>query len=63
MFANPLMLAALGFMAIDWECVAGLRRGWNCLGAAMAIVAAGLCLLPPFGGLLWRWWKRRKAAV
>ena|SRR3990167_6953340 len=61
--ANPVMLAALGFMAVDWECVAGTRRGWNCLGVAMAIVAAGLCLLPPVGGLLWRWWKRRVAPV
>ena len=60
-FANPVMLAALGFMAADWACVAGLRGGWACLGAATAIVAAGFCLLPPFGGLLWRWWKRRRA--
>jgi len=60
-FANPVMLAALGFMAVDWECVAGLRRGWNCLAAAMAILVSGLCLLPPIGGLLWRWWKRRRA--
>jgi len=58
-FANPVMLAALGFMAIDWECVVGARRGWNCLAAAMAILVTGLCLLPPVGGLLWRWWKRR----
>jgi hypothetical protein len=57
--ANPVMLAALGFMVVDWECMAGTRRGWNCLGAALAIVVAGLCLLPPVGGLLWRWWKRR----
>ncbi|MBX9943985.1 MAG: hypothetical protein K2Y40_07890 [Reyranella sp.] len=61
--ANPLMWAALAFMAADWECVLGLRRGWNCLTAAMAILTAGLCLLPPFGGLLWRWWKRRRAAA
>lgn len=60
-FANPVMLVALGFMAADWECVAGVRRGWNCLAAAMAILTAGLCLLPPFGGLSWRWWKRRRA--
>ena len=60
--ANPVMLAALGFMAVDWDCVAGSRRGWDCLAAAMAIVAAGLCLLPPVGGLLWRWWKRRLGA-
>ncbi|MDP2378542.1 hypothetical protein [Reyranella sp.] len=60
-FANPLMIAALVFMAVDWECVVGARRGWDCLGAAMAIAAAGLCLLPPVGGLLWRWWKRRVA--
>ncbi len=62
-FANPVMLAALGFMVADWECVLGLRRGWNCLAAAMAILAAGLCLLPPVGGLLWRGWKRWRAAA
>lgn len=60
-FANPVMLAALGFMAVDWECVVGARRGWDCLAAAMAILVAGLCLLPPIGGLLWRWWKHRRA--
>ena len=59
--ANPATIASLGFMAADWECVAGTRRGFNCLVAAMAIVAAGLCLLPPVGGLLWRWWKLRRA--
>lgn len=61
--ANPVLLVALGFMAHDWQCVLGTRRGWDCLGAAMAIVAACLCLLPPVGGLLWRWWKSRRAAA
>jgi len=60
--ANPLMLLALGFMVVDYECVVGSRRGWNCLGAAIAILIAGVCLLPPFGGWLWRSWKRRSAA-
>jgi hypothetical protein len=58
--ANPVFLAALVFMALDWECVVGRQRGW-CLVAAMAIIAAGLCLLPPLGGLLWRSWKRHRA--
>jgi hypothetical protein len=62
-FTNPVVIAALGFMAVDWECLAGVRRGWHCLAAAMAILVAGLCLLPPFGGLLWRWWKRRRVAA
>lgn len=57
--ANPAMLAALGFLAVDWQCVVGLRGGWNCLTAAVALVAAGFCLLPPLGGLLWRRWRRR----
>ena len=61
--ANPLMLAALGFMAVDYECVVGRRGGWNCLGVAIAILVAGICLLPPFGGWLWRWWKRRRPAT
>ncbi len=60
-FASPVMLAALGFMAVDWECVVGMRRGWHCLTAAMAILAVGLCLLPPVAGLLWRGFKRWRA--
>lgn len=59
--ANPILLASLVVMAMDWECVAGLRRGLNCLAAAIAIAAAGLCLLPPVGGVSWRGWKRHRA--
>jgi hypothetical protein len=61
--ANPAMLAALVFMAVDLDCLVGARRGWDCLAAAMAILVAGLCLVPPVGGLLWRWWKRRRATA
>jgi hypothetical protein len=60
--ASPLMIAALGYMVGEWECIAGTRRGWNCLGAALAVVVALLCLVPPFGGLLWRWWYRRSVS-
>jgi hypothetical protein len=60
--ANPLMLVALGFMAVDADCIVGTKRGWNCIGAAVAILVAGVCLLPPFGGWLWRWWKRSRQA-
>lgn len=58
--ANPVMLAALVFMALDRDCLVGPYRAFNCLVAALAILVAGACLLPPFGGWLWRWWKRRK---
>ena len=30
--ANPVFLAALVFMALDWDCVVGNQRGWGCLG-------------------------------
>lgn len=60
-FASPIMLLALGYIAFDYECTVGIRRGWNCLLAAIAIMVVGLCLLPPAIGLLWRWWKHRKA--
>ena len=60
--ANPLMLAALGYLLfIDLDCVLGNRRGWDCLGMAIAVMVAGVCLVPPLGGWLWRWWKRRVA--
>ncbi len=58
--ASPLMLLALGFMAVDAGCLIGSRRGWQCLGAAIAVLVAGASLVPPFGGLLWRWWKGRR---
>ncbi len=62
--ANPLMLAALGYLLfIDFDCVVGNRKGWNCLGMAVAVVVAGVCLVPPFGGWLWRWWKRHGPAM
>ena len=61
--ANPIMIAALAVMALDWQCVVGARRGWDCVAAAMAIVAACRCLVPPLGGLLWRWWRRRSPAA
>ena len=62
MLANPLMLVALGFLVVDSDCLVGSKKGWDCIAAALAIVAAGMCLVPPFGGWLWRWWKRRAAA-
>lgn len=61
--ANPLMLVALGFIVVDANCVLGNKRGWDCLGAAIAIVVVGVCLVPPFGGWLWRWWRRRQSAA
>ena len=59
--ANPLMLLALGFIVVDADCVIGNKRGWDCVGAAIGIIVAGVCLVPPFGGWLCRWWRRRAA--
>lgn len=58
---NPVFPAALFFMALDWKCVVGLRGGWGCVVVTMAMIVAGLCFLPPLGGLLWRSWKRYRA--
>ena len=57
--ANPVMIAAIVFMLLDWDCLVGRQGGWGCLVAALAILVAAACLLPPFGGSLWRWWRRR----
>jgi len=59
-FASPVMLASLGFMLADFECLVGIQKGWGCMVAAMSLLVAGACLLPPFGGLLWRGWIRRR---
>lgn len=56
--ANPVMLMALAMIIVDWGCVTGEDGGWQCLGVGVAVVVSGLCLLPPFGGLLWRRLKR-----
>ena len=59
--ANPIMLLALGFMIADADCLVGSKRGWDCLVVAIAVLVAGVCLVPPFGGWLWRAWKRRSS--
>ena len=56
--ANPVMLGALAMITVDWECLTGDNGGWECMAVAVAVVVAGLSLLPPLGGLLWRRWKR-----
>ena len=61
--ANPLMLLALGFMLVDFGCLTGSKKGWDCLGWAIALLVAGVCLVPPFGGWAWRAWKRRPERV
>jgi hypothetical protein len=60
--ANPLMLLALGYLAVDPGCLVGSKKGWDCLAPAIALLVVGVCLVPPFGGWLWRWWKNRPTA-
>ncbi len=52
-------MLALAILIADGDCLIGSRKGWDCLLAALAVLGAGACLVPPFGGWLWRWWKRR----
>lgn len=61
--ANPLFLAAVAFSADQYECLLGRKTGWNCMFSDLGPLVAGMCLLPPVGGLLWRWWKRRGAVA
>ena len=61
--ANPLFLAAIAFSADQYECLLGRHTGWNCLFSDAGPLVAGMCLLPPLGGLLWRWWRRRSPAA
>jgi hypothetical protein len=59
-FGNPLVMLALLVMALGWKCVVGLEHDLGCLPTLIAELVAFLCLLPPFVGLLWRWWKCRR---
>ena len=54
--ANPLALAAIGFTALHAGCFAGF--GTDCLIAGVALWVAIFCVLPPLGGLVWRWRSR-----
>ena len=59
--ANPLFLAAVAFSIEQYECLVGRKTGWNCMFSDLGPMVAGMCLLPPIGGLLWRGWKRWRA--
>jgi hypothetical protein len=59
--ANPMFLAAVAFSVDQYECLIGRKTGWNCLFSDLGPMVAGMCLLPPVGGLLWRAWKRWRA--
>ena len=61
--ANPLFLPAVAFSANQFECLIGRQSGWNCLFSEVGPLVAGMCLLPPLFGLLWRRWKRRSASI
>ena len=56
--ANPLFLTAAAFSADQYDCLLGRKTGWNCMLSDVGPMVAGMCLLPPIGGLLWRWWRR-----
>ena len=59
--ANPMFLAAVAFSVDQYECLIGRKTGWNCMFSDLGPMVAGMCLLPPIGGLLWRAWKRWRA--
>jgi hypothetical protein len=63
-FANPLILAAIGFSIDQFDCLVGRQTGWNCMFSDVGPLAAAACLPSPLIGLAVRWlWRRRRAAV
>jgi hypothetical protein len=58
-FANPLMLAAIGFSIDQYECLIGERTGWTCMFRDVGPLTVMTCLPSPLIGLAVRWWKRR----
>lgn len=59
--ANPLFVLATAISIDEYECLLRRRTGWNCMFTDLGPMIAGICLLPPIGGLLWQRWKRRRA--
>jgi hypothetical protein len=54
---------AAAFSVDQYECLIGQKTGWNCMFSDLGPLVSGMCLLPPVGGLLWRWWTRRGASA
>ncbi len=58
---NPLFVSAVVFSATEYECLVGIRTGWNCLFSELGPLVAGACCLPPLAGLAWRFLARRRS--
>lgn len=62
-FANPLLIAGIGWSLHYADCLAGERKGWDCLFADMGWLAVAATLPSPVAGLIVRrWWTRRHKA-
>ncbi len=59
-FANPVMLAALIWSAVQRQCLMGGSGGWDCLFADVGPFVAALCVPAPLIGLAARWWAIRR---
>jgi hypothetical protein len=57
--SNPLLLEALAFSSVEYDCLLGKRSGWACMFSDIGPLVVGACLLPPLLGLgLRRLWGR-----
>lgn len=58
-FAHPLMPAAIAFSIDQYDCLIGLRSGWNSMFRGVGLLTAAACLPSPLIGLAARWWWRK----
>jgi hypothetical protein len=58
--ANPVVLMAVVWSVISFECLVGNESGWNCMLSGAGLDAIGACLPLPLLGLAARWLSRRR---
>jgi hypothetical protein len=51
---NPMFVVGVIWTIDRFECVLSRARSWDCMFADFGPILAGLCLLPPIGGFVWR---------
>lgn len=44
---NPIVIAGLIYILSQQDCLLGQRRGWSCMGLALAVMAMPLTLIAP----------------
>jgi hypothetical protein len=60
---NPVVIAGIIYILSQYECLLGQSRGWQCMGLALAILAAPITLVAPTVAVIVHVIARRSGSV